>query len=70
MGKQNYCLVEEVRVCSAKTASMWRLCKFFRTTADNGCKYKEDNSCTNPAAWKDSKERARALSYSRTKLTA
>ena len=70
MGKQNFCLVEEVHLCSAKTASMWRLCKFFRATPENGCKHKDGNVCENPAAWKDSKEKARALSYRKQKLTA
>lgn len=70
MGKQNFCIVEEVRVCTAKTASTWRQCKFYRALSDNGCKHKDGNSCMNPSAWKDYHEKARAFVYSQTKLTA
>lgn len=70
MGKQNFCLIQEVRTCTAKTISAWTLCKFYKKAGEGDCKYKESNSCTNPSAWKDSKERARSREYSRGKLTA
>ena len=69
MGKQNYCIVEEVKLCSAKTHSIQKLCKFYRATPEITCKHKEDNFCRNPSASKDAWEKLRQKSYSRQKIT-